>query len=353
MSLTHRYYPHFSEGRFANYAGERHPPLLSKTIVMFLRSFLQKKVGYERLREWGVADNNQTNLIHEQYPVITWIGHSTFLITLNGVTILTDPVFGNLSFLFPRLSPAGLTLKQLPHIDVILISHNHPDHMDAPSLKSLEQKFSSTVLVPQGNKPWFDRRGFKHVHEFMWWDTLKIQPSRPYAGEVSLTFLPAVHWSQRNLFDRNRTLWGSWMIQAPHAASSSPYSIYFAGDTAYGKHFSAISQEYHSIHVALIPIAPCEPSSWMRHSHVSAEEAGQAFLDLKARQFIPMHWGTYWLGIENPWSPVDRLFEWWYQNATELASCELRLMKFGQSSQIFSQPSSSIPESQAIIQELR
>ncbi|HVX00117.1 MAG TPA: MBL fold metallo-hydrolase, partial [Candidatus Babeliaceae bacterium] len=278
------------------------------------------------------------------------------------------------SIFFPRLIPAGITFNRLPPIDVVLISHNHPDHMDASTLYALEQHHTVTFMVPQGDKAWFDRRGFKRVREYMWWDQYTHTPLRAGTGDITLTFLPALHWSQRGVFDRNRSLWGSWMVEGIHAPPITPllsdstsghnlldktttisidsvqqnenpqhYRIYFAGDTAYGKHFDAIAREFSTIDVALMPVGPCEPSTWMRSSHVSAEEAGQGFLDLRARQFIPMHWGTYWFGLEYPLIPIDRLLSWW-QSHVHLSGQSLSLIKFGESITI----TPSIPNTRTI-----
>jgi L-ascorbate metabolism protein UlaG (beta-lactamase superfamily) len=387
MSLLHRFYPYFHKGRFANHVGEKHRTVFWHSMIMCVQTILQKKQGHERLAEWLMAPHLRQPLNSQANPVVTWIGHSTFLISINGVNILTDPIFGSPSIFFPRLSPAGISFSELPPIDLVLISHNHPDHMDASTLYSLEQHHTVTFMVPQGDKAWFERRGFKRVREFMWWDQHTFTPTRAGTGNATITFLPALHWSQRGIFDRNRSLWGSWMIEGVHAPpvtrllstsehsfaaadmstlqeTATPmvtapietngsisripqqYRIYFAGDTAYGKHFSAIAHEFPTIDVALMPVGPCEPNAWMRSSHVNAEEAGQGFLDLGARQFIPMHWGTYWFGLEYPLVPIDRLISWWQTHRPKLESHYLSLIKFGESLSITPPvlPSVKVPE---------
>ncbi len=250
------------------------------------------------------------------HPVITWIGHSTFLIQIAGINIITDPVFGHLGPFFKRLTEPGIALSAVPDIDYVLISHNHRDHMDATALKYLKQHPRTRFLVPEGTKKWFDRRGFKRVYELTWWERGEFVHN---ASSITFSFLPAYHWSARGLFDFNGSLWGSWMI------GSNDQNIYFAGDTAYSNHFSAIRREFSSISCAILPIGPCEPRSWMSHSHVNAEEAGQAFLDLEARHFLPMHWGTYAFGTDQHYAPYERILAWW-QN--QQFSADKKLVNF-------------------------
>ena len=142
----------------------------------------------------------------------------------------------------------------------------------------------------------------------MWWEFYQYQS--PQGNRVKVTFLPAVHWSQRGLFDKNKSLWGSWLIEV------DGHTIYFAGDTAYSDHFSAIKQWHSPIDTVLMPIGPCLPQGIMRYSHLDAAQAGQAFLDLGAQQFIPMHWGTF--------------RQWWHDNQHQLTEKKLHILKVGQ-----------------------
>jgi L-ascorbate metabolism protein UlaG (beta-lactamase superfamily) len=248
--------------------------------------------------------------------LITWIGHSTFLIQVAGYNILTDPIFGSPTFLFPRLAAPGISLKNLPPIDIVLISHNHYDHMHGPSIKKIEKLHSPLFLVPYGDKAWFDLRGFKQCEEFMWWQEYRL-------CDMKLSFLPAHHWSQRGLFDRNRSLWGSWMLEI------DGYSIYFAGDTAYGNHFAEIRKNFPSIDIALMPIGPCEPHDHMKECHVDATQACEAFLDLGAKRFIPMHWGTFFFGTDSYDLPLKRLHAWWDHKKQFMVAHKLHILKIG------------------------
>lgn len=318
-------FPHISKDRFASYPGERTNYTFLKAVRTFMRMvFSSHTHDAEELSKWVYS--------HAPLPPaafvtrethITWIGHSTFLITIGGKTILTDPIFGNLSYLlrFKRLTPPGIPLDRLPTIDAVLISHNHPDHMDAYSLQVLKERFNPVFLVPSGDKLWFDKRGFERVHECMWWDRIALSDT------VSCTFLPAVHWSRRGMFDHNRSLWGGWMIEGLAYGASS---IYFAGDTAYGSHFKTIAERYPSIDVALMPVGPGEPRELVHCSHVNAEEAGQAFLDLDAHALVPMHWGTYHLGTDQPLEPLKRLQSWWKEQSDLMQAKKLACMKIGE-----------------------
>lgn len=254
-------------------------------------------------------------------PVISWLGHSTFLIQVAGKNILTDPIFGALSLVFRRLVPSVVHVKDLPPIDYVLISHNHFDHMDSSTLCGLKDRFPDMkVLVPMGDKDWFDQRLFVHASEHMWWDEL-IDEDTP---GLKFTFLPANHWSQRTLFDKNRSLWGSWMIE------SNAFKVYFAGDTSFGIHFEQIGHQFKDIDVALLPIAPGEPRSWMKSSHIDANEAVQAFISLKAKMLVPMHWGTFHLGFDEFYAPIRLLKKSWHSVQYQLKEKDLKIMKFGE-----------------------
>jgi len=315
----HKWYPQKSKNRFRNNAPNyRAESFLFETIPSIAQSIIARfnRNHYDSTK-WLMPPSI---LPRSSSLQITWIGHATFLIQLNGYNIITDPVFGNIfSPFFLRLLSPGIAADLLPPIDYVLISHNHRDHMDKKSLYMIKEKNPHVhILVPQGDKAWFDYHNFAYNSEHTWWEEIVISPS------LRFTFLPAVHWSQRYLFDQNRSLWGSWMI------SHDDQHIYFAGDTAYGDHFVQIAHEFQNIITALLPIGPGEPSAWMKHNHLNSETALQAFETLQADHFIPMHWGTFALGTDHGEEPIIRLQQAWKQKQNNLVNQTLHLAKAGE-----------------------
>lgn len=314
---AHKIYPDLVKNRFANYPGEKLHNIILPSCAMYVKKLLRSRAHHKaHLSAWQ-ALNEPLAVPHTQgdvHPEITWIGHASFLIKMGSHAILTDPVFGDLTVFFPRLQAPGIYRDALPPITAVLISHNHPDHLEKSTMLYLARTHNPLFLVPQGDKALFAQWGITRVVEHTWWEqsTVTLAPESD-ASELplTLTFLPAHHWSGRWLLDTNRSLWGSWMI------SYNGYHCYFAGDTAYSNHFRAIAHEFPAIHTAIMPIAPCEPSEHVRKSHMNAEEAGAAFLELKAHCFIPMHWGTFSFGIDHPLDPIHRLESWWNRTFSE------------------------------------
>ena len=225
---------------------------------------------------------------------VTWIGHATILIQYKGINILTDPMFSDraspLSFWGPkRYNPPALKIKDLPPVDFIVISHSHYDHLDK---KTVQQIGSNTKwLVPLGLQKWFMRAGVnaENVMEFDWWD------ARRFAKTV-ITATPAQHWSARSLWDRNRTLWASWMLQI------GDKTIWYSGDTGYNPHqFKEIGSRFSTVDLALISIGAYEPRWFMKDMHINPEEAVQIHQDIKAEYSIGVQWGTFQLTSE----PID------------------------------------------------
>jgi len=240
----------------------------------------------------------------------TFIGHSTVLLRIGGLTVMTDPVFSEraspFSFLGPkRFVPPGIALDELPPIDVVLISHGHYDHLDRTSVRHINRRFGGRTLfvVPLGVGALLRRWGISNVVELDWWE------SHSYRG-LDMTLTPARHWSARSFNDRNRMLWGAFAIFA------EGFSCYFAGDSGYGAHFGETRQRLKPrerngvlFDLALMPIGAYEPRRIMKDHHMNPEEAVLAHQDIGARRSIAIHWGCFQLTDEALDEPPKRLAE--------------------------------------------
>jgi N-acyl-phosphatidylethanolamine-hydrolysing phospholipase D len=229
---------------------------------------------------------------------LTWLGHASFLLRLDGRTILTDPYLSEHASPLPplgpkRFAPPGLPAQRLPPIDLLLLSHNHYDHLDLPTVEALAGKDRVEVVVPLGLAGYFRDRGYLRVHEVDWYQERRLQG-------LGITALPAIHFSKRTPFDRNRTLWTGYAIQGRSKR------IYFAGDTAYGPVFREIGRRIAPFDLALLPIGAYEPRVLMRGSHSTPEESLQIARELGARRVVGMHWGTIRLTDEPPFEPPER-----------------------------------------------
>lgn len=241
-----------------------------------------------------------------EHTRISWLGHSTFLIQRAGINILTDPIFSNraspLSFAGPaRYIPHAIDYSELPQIDYVVISHNHYDHLDELAVSQLAKRSSSATvfLVPLGLGSWMTDAGVDpdKVREMDWWEQAQF-------GDLTFHAQPSQHWSARTLFDKMTTLWASWLIDF------NGHTIWFAGDTGYNnKQFREIAERSPPIRLALIPIGAYSPRWFMKYYHVNPEEAILMHQDLKAKQSIGMHWGTFPLTAEPPMEPIQRLMD--------------------------------------------
>ncbi|MBA3490353.1 MAG: MBL fold metallo-hydrolase [Longispora sp.] len=232
--------------------------------------------------------------ISDPRSAVTWVGHATFVIRIRNMTILTDPVWSRRIPATPaRWTAPGVDWSDLPTVDAVVISHNHYDHLDAPTIKRLPR--DTPVFVPGGLGRWFRKRGFTEVTELDWWESAKVH-------NVRLDFVPAHHWSRRGLLDTCRSLWGGWVIDQ---------KVYFAGDTGYGPYFREIGQRHPNLELAIMPIGAYDPR-WIMHTvHMNPEEAVTALGDLGASRMAPMHWGTFGLTTEPVLEPIQRARTAW------------------------------------------
>ncbi|HEX4951821.1 MAG TPA: MBL fold metallo-hydrolase [Thermoanaerobaculia bacterium] len=232
---------------------------------------------------------------------LTWIGHSSFLGRLGGASFLVDPVFSQrIGTFYPRYGEPGLRIAELPPLAALLISHNHYDHLDRPSLRALPPE--APALVPLGLGRWFRRWAPRPVVELAWWQRVEL-------GSLAVTFVPARHWSNRHGWDVNRSWWGGFVIEGGGRA------VYHAGDTAAFGGFAQIAARFPGLDAALLPIGAYEPGWFMEAAHLTPEQAGEAFLHLGARRLVPMHWGTFQLTDEPISEPIERMRAWWQRHA--------------------------------------
>jgi L-ascorbate metabolism protein UlaG (beta-lactamase superfamily) len=253
--------------------------------------------------------------------VVTFIGHATFLIQTGAGNILTDPVYsehaGPWNRLGPRrVRPAAIAFDTLPPISIVLLSHNHYDHCDLPTLGMLAKRFDPLVVTPLGNGRLARAAGIRRVEELDWWQSAQ-------RSSVPITLTPAHHFSARGPFDRNRALWGGFLLTTDHAR------IYFAGDTAYAPFFHDIRQRLGPIDLALLPIGAYEPRWFMQSVHMNPAEAVQAHLDLDATESIAMHFGTFPMTAEGIDEPVRALEE--ARRAKSVPASAFRILGFGES----------------------
>lgn len=230
----------------------------------------------------------------------TWVGHSTVLLQIDGMNILTDPHWSEraspVSFAGPRRVVApGIAFDDLPPIDLVLISHNHYDHLDVPTLKRLWERDQPRMLTLLGNSALLTHEGIPSSEDLDWWEERTIGPG------IQATAVPAKHFSARGLGDRDRTLWGGFVVEAPSA------TIWFSGDTAWTRDFAVIGQRFPRIDLALIAIGSYTPRWFMQESHIDPAEAVRAQLATGAKTAIGVHWATFPMSDDGQDQPAQDL----------------------------------------------
>jgi L-ascorbate metabolism protein UlaG (beta-lactamase superfamily) len=237
-------------------------------------------------------------------PFITsyLIGHSSILIQLPQMNILTDPVWaqraGPLTLIGPkRVRPPAIQLKNLPPIDCVLVSHNHYDHMDIQTLKKLQEAFDPLFLVPLGDKALLNQQGILQVEEMALWDHITIKNSKESNAEgTTIHFVPSQHWSARSINDQNHSLWGGYIIE--QVIEQKKVRLYFAGDTGLGPFVEEIHTRFPSIDLGFLPIGAYEPRWFMSEAHVNPEESVTIHQKLQIRQSLAIHHSTFQLTSE-------------------------------------------------------
>jgi len=284
------------------------PKLTFSDYITLMRAITATKVPPKEVldRELPVVSPNMSMISAPpdtpEHVQVTWIGHSSYLVQFDGVNILTDPVWSErcspLPFAGPkRYRPVPMTISSLPNIDIVVVSHNHYDHLDITAVRQLPK--SVLWLVPLGLKQWFNGKGIENVVEMNWWDEYQ------YNNYVSVVMTPCQHWTRRYAFaDMNRTLWGSFLIKSTKHEGKK---IYFSGDTGYCDAFKETRKMLGSVDLAFIPIGAYSPPQIMKDQHIDPFEAVEVHKDLGANISIGMHWGTFILTPEPVLQPRERL----------------------------------------------
>jgi L-ascorbate metabolism protein UlaG (beta-lactamase superfamily) len=223
---------------------------------------------------------------------ITWIGHATFAVKMGDAVVLTDPFFTKKAAIVPREVPPAFGPEVIPEGTIVVITHNHYDHMDAGSIKSLAEK--CVFLVPLGQKEFLQKKGAMDVREFDWFGSTEVKG-------VRFTFMPTQHWSRRFGQGANKTLWGAWLME------KGGKRVYYGGDSGYFKGYRELGKNYPGIDVALLPIGAYEPRWFMHYAHLDIEEALRAFEETMAQTLIPTQWGVLTLGDEPSGYPAVQL----------------------------------------------
>lgn len=267
-----------------------------------------------------ITPNLGTSLKPKQVNV-TFVNHSTFLLQFNGINILTDPVWSDrvspVSWFGPkRVHKPGIKFRDLPKIDIVLISHNHYDHLDKETLSKLEDKYSPIFLCPLGDAKLLQEIGINKAFELDWWKTLVF-------NDMEITFTPTQHWSRRTLLDTNRSLWGGYVIKF------NSMTTYFAGDTGYSPHFKEIKKRLGGMNLSLLPIGAYSPRWFMQTMHMDPEEAIWAHKDLDSKKSIGIHHGTFQLTNEKRDEPSYKLRM--YLRSNQLTKNDFLVLKPGES----------------------
>ena len=306
MSASEKIIPfhHLSDGTFRNPEGSpQRDPNIKWSYKIFNEERKKIKINYPAShvvpRDKVLKDLNES----KKNDYIAWIGHATFLIKLGNTTIITDPLFskntGPLIFGPKRYVDPAINLNEIPEVNLFLLTHNHYDHQDISTIRSFPYK-DAKVLVPLRLGKYF--KNYKDVNELDWYEKIKLNE------DISVTLLPAVHWSKRGLFDSNKTLWGSFLIEYKNK------KIFFSCDTGVGNIYKEIGDKYGPIDLTFINIGaynffPIMPMKDKSVYHTNPEEALSVGKDLKSKKIIGMHWGTVILSLEPIMEPPKRFKE--------------------------------------------
>lgn len=283
--------PH-EDGRFRAYNGEI--DLSWRRVLRYVRSGNPQAAAK---RADGYRPPETTDDIHQPGDWLCWLGHASFLIQLDGVRYLTDPVWYNLGFLRRRVR-APYTPADIGRLDYLLLSHDHRDHCDARTLRELSSALEFTALAPLSMRDVVGKylKRDQVVQEAGWYQCFDTP-----VGQPRVSFMPTQHWGRRFVNDTNRRLWGSFVLEGAERA------VWFGGDSAYSPHFAEVATFFPEVDVACIGIGAYKPDWFMQTAHTSPEQAFRGFADTRAKRLFPMHFGTYDLSQEPAGEPLRQL----------------------------------------------
>ena len=303
IAMENKPYHHLSDGTFRNPEGS--PRIEDFGFNWSFKVFNEEKKKINTDVPPGHVINKKEVLEnlkkYKNNDYVAWIGHATFLIKLGNTTIITDPVFeknmGPLIFGPKRYVDPAINLKEIPEVNLFLLTHNHYDHLSTRTIQRFPYK-KAKVLAPLKLGKYFTRNGFSDVNEMDWYDEIKV-------NDLKITLMPAVHWSKRSLWDTNKTLWGSFLIEYKNK------KIFFACDTGYGNIYKELGKKYGPIDLTFINIGaynfyPMSPRKDKSIYHTNPEEALNIGQDLKSKKVLGMHWGTVVLSLEPIMEPPIR-----------------------------------------------
>jgi L-ascorbate metabolism protein UlaG (beta-lactamase superfamily) len=302
-------------GRFI----DPHKPF-SGSFKKVLKWQLSKKEKKEEKKndKWRLSVHSGNDFLKQKEDCMVWLGHASFFFQLNGVRFITDPVFDRISGVVPRFSKLPCAVADITGIDYVLLSHGHRDHCDKISLRKIvannpQAKLLTSLNVGKLVAGWIEGL---HFQEAGWYQQYNLPQQN-----LKITFLPTQHWSNRYLWDLNKTLWGSFMIEA------DGLNIFFGGDSGYSSYTKQIGELFPDIDIAMIGVGAYTPPFMMRDVHTNPYEAVDAFHDLKAKTFIPMHYGTFDLADEPLGEPYRILKQ---LEAEKKINGSLRMLEVGE-----------------------
>jgi N-acyl-phosphatidylethanolamine-hydrolysing phospholipase D len=257
---------------------------------------------------------NSQRQVQQDRPTVTWINHCSFLIQVDGLHLLTDPIWSQRCSPFDFLGPRRkheppLPLEALPHIDIVLISHNHYDHLDRKTVEKLHKRNPATLwIIPKGVGKWMQKQGITHYIELAWWEKIDLDVEGCPKLCLTVTAVPSQHFSGRSLFDKNKSLWAGYVVDF-NRDKRKKKRLYFVGDTGYNrKDFKAIGEKFKKMDLSLIPIGTYVPAQFMDPVHISPHKAVKIHQEVRSKMSIGMHWKTFRLSEEHLEQPPYDLY---------------------------------------------